>query len=112
MNAEDDELATTAFHRALRETDLEATAMRKALVSDAQAAGHESAEALYRSVVSLRDLLPAETQTDLAVCFEWAREGIARQTSGEISCELQALHAAYAYARDVMLATATKGPKR
>ena len=112
MNADDDELAATAVHRAVREADLDATGVRRALVAEAQAGGHESAEAIYRAVVSLRDLLPTEAQTQLAVCFEWAREGIARQTAGEISSELKALHAAYAYARDVMLAAARTGAKK
>lgn len=90
--------------------DLSETAIRRLNPGDLESAGlrHESAEAVYRSVAALRDLLPTEVQKQLAVCFEWAREGIARQTAGEISPELQALHAAYAYARDVMLETAKK----
>lgn len=112
MNADDDELATTAVHHAVREASLDATGVRRALVAEAQAGGHESAEALYRAVASLRDLLSPEAQIQLAACFEWAREGIARQTSGEVSPELKALHAAYAYARDVMLATAGKAAKK
>ena len=61
------------------------------------------------TVVWLRDQLPADAQMQLAVCFEWAREGIGRQSAGEITKELQALHAAYTYARDVMLARSGKG---
>ena len=95
-----------------RETDqLDSTGVRRALVAKAKASGYESAEAIYRAVACLRDALPPEAQTQLAVCFEWAREGIARQTAGEVSEELKALHAAYAYARDVMLAAARKGTK-
>jgi hypothetical protein len=63
-------------------------------------------------VVWLRDQLPLDAQTQLAVCFEWAREGIARQSSGEISEDLKALHAAYTYARDLMVESVRKrGPK-
>ena len=76
---------------------------------EARAEGHSSAEAVYRTVVWLRDQLSADAQIQLAVCFEWAREGIARQSAGEITKELQALHAAYSYARDVMLARSGKG---
>ena len=66
--------------------------------------GDESAEAVYRS---LRDQLTPETHRQLAVCFEWAREGIASQTPpGEASLAMRALHAASAYARYIMLYTA------
>ena len=85
------------------------TAVREAVQGHDPINGFASAEAVYRSVSTLCDLLPPDTQKQLAVCFEWAREGIARQTSeDEVSSELEGLHAAYGYARDVMLATARK----
>lgn len=102
-----DDLDTTAIRQMDRD-NLESTGMRRALVEVAHANGFESAEAVYRAVASLRDLLPAEAQEQVAACFEWAREGIARQTADKISPELEALHAAYGYARDVMLAAARK----
>jgi hypothetical protein len=105
---DDDDLATTAVHRHVKE-DVESSAVRKARLAAAKAEGHSSAEAVYRTVVWLRDQLPADAQMQLAVCFEWAREGIARQSAGEITQELQALHAAYSYARDVMLARGGRG---
>ncbi|HSC06702.1 MAG TPA: hypothetical protein VLD59_07735 [Steroidobacteraceae bacterium] len=109
MNVDDDEdLASTAVHRHVKD-DVDASGVRRARVAQAKAEGHSSAEAVYRTVVWLRDQLPADAQTQLAVCFEWAREGIARQSAGEITQELQALHAAYTYARDVMLTRARKG---
>jgi hypothetical protein len=112
MNADDDDdLASTAVHRPVKD-DVDASGVRKARVAQAQADGHSSAEAIYRTVVWLRDQLPADAQQQLAVCFEWAREGIARQSAGEISAELQALHAAYTYARDVMLVRAKKGAEK
>ena len=95
-----DELDVTAIRRIKREI-LEATSDEAP--SRDLGGGFESAELVYRAVVSLRDLLAPETQQQLAVCFEWAREGIVRQTAGEVSGELAALHAAYAYARDAML---------
>lgn len=102
-----DDLDTTAIRQMDRD-NLESTGMRKALVENAQVNGFESAEAVYRAVASLRDLLPPDAQKQVAVCFEWAREGIARQTAERVSPELEALHAAYGYARDVMLAAARK----
>ncbi|HEY4645030.1 MAG TPA: hypothetical protein VIH25_02000 [Steroidobacteraceae bacterium] len=98
------ELDTTAVLRMIRE-DLESSGVRNALTENGQASGHERAEAVYRSVAPLRDLLPPDAQKQLAICFEWAREGIAHHTAGEVSPELSALHAAYGYARDVMLET-------
>jgi hypothetical protein len=62
--------------------------------------GYESAEAVYRS---LRDQLTPETHRQLAVCFEWAREGIASRTPDEVSLALRAVHAASAYACYIML---------
>src|SRR5262245_4136776 len=112
MNGDDEDLASTAVHRTVKDEDLDASGGRKARLARAQASGHESAEAVYRIVVWLRDQLPADAQKQLAVCFEWAREGIVRQTTGDVSEELKALHAAYTYARDLMLDSARKGPRR
>jgi hypothetical protein len=67
---------------------------------------YESADTLYRLVPLLRELLPREAKRQLAVAFEWAREGIVKQ--GATTPELEALHAAYGYARDVMLAALEK----
>ena len=100
-----DELDVTAIRRIKREI-LEATSDEAP--PRAPAGGFESAELVYRTVVPLRDLLPPAAQQQLAVCFEWAREGIVRQTAGEVSGELAALHAAYAYARDAMLEAAKR----
>lgn len=100
-----DDLDSTAI-RQINMQNLESTGMRKALAENARASGFESAEAVYRAVASLRDLLPRDAQTQVAVCFEWAREGITRQTADRVSPELEALHAAYGYARDAMLAAA------
>lgn len=99
------ELDTTAVLQMIRE-DLASSGVRKALAESAQARGHEGAETVYRTVATLRDCLPPKAQEGLAVCFEWAREGIVRRTTGDLSPELRALHAAYGYARDVMLETA------
>jgi hypothetical protein len=111
MNADDDDLASTAVHR-VKHQELDASGVRKARIAQAHASGHEGAEAVYRTVVWLRDQLPLDAQTQLAVCFEWAREGITRQSSGEISEDLKALHAAYTYARDLMVESVRKrGPK-
>jgi hypothetical protein len=98
-----EELEETGIRRIRREI-LEATgddAPQAVRVS-----GFESAERVYRAVTSLRDLLPPDAQQQLAVCFEWAREGIAHQTNAAVSPDLEALHAAYAYARDAMLEAA------
>ncbi len=97
------ELDTTAVLRMIRD-DLESTA----LIQNAHVSHHESAEAVYRSVATLRDSLPPDAQKQLAVCFEWARQGIARQTAGAVSPELRVLHEAYGYARDVMLEATKK----
>jgi hypothetical protein len=102
------ELNTAAVLRMIQE-DLAATGVRKALEESAQARGHETAEAVYRTVATLRDSLRPQEQEGLAVCFEWARAGIVGQASGELPAELKALHAAYGYARDVMLETAQRG---
>ena len=85
------------------------TAVREGVQGHDPIHAFTSAEAVYRSVSTLCDLLPPDTQKQLAVCFEWAREGISRQTSEDrVSPELEGLHAAYGYARDVILATARK----
>ena len=105
-----DELEETAIRRIRREI-LEATG--DGAPQTTPGSGFESAERVYRAVTSLRDLLPPEAQQQLAVCFEWAREGIARQTNGAVSPDLGALHAAYAYARDAMLeASRSPTPQR
>jgi hypothetical protein len=105
-----DDLEETGIRRIRREI-LEATGDRLP-PETLRATGYESAELVYRAVTCLRDLLPSEAQQQLAVCFEWAREGIVRQSSGEVSPDLEALHAAYAYARDAMLEAAKrKSPK-
>lgn len=91
----------------MQRDDLDNTAVRRALTPDALVA-QEGAEALYRTVDSLRDYLSIQAQKQLAIVFEWAREGIGRQTVDNRSAELEALHAAYSYARDVLLASAKK----
>lgn len=101
-----DDLEETAIRRIRREI-LEATGGSPP-DEPRRASGFESAELVYRAVTPLRDLLPSETQQQLAVCFEWAREGIVRQTHAEVSPDLEALHAAYAYARDAMLDAAKR----
>ena len=105
-----DELEETGIRRIRREI-LEATG-DPALQQAQRANGFESAERVYRAVSSLRDLLPPEAQQQLAVCFEWAREGIVRQTNAAVAPELEALHAAYAYARDAMLEAAANSVSR
>ena len=99
-----DDLEETGIRRVRREI-LEATGDHLA-PETLRATGYESAELVYRAVISLRDLLPSEAQQQLAVCFEWAREGIVRQSNAEVAPDLEALHAAYAYARDTMLEAA------
>ncbi|HSC07877.1 MAG TPA: hypothetical protein VLD59_13715 [Steroidobacteraceae bacterium] len=106
MNTNND-VEETGIRRIRREI-LEATGDEAPQV--VRISGFESAEGVYRAVTSLRDLLTADAQQQLAVCFEWAREGIARQ--GDTAPELDALQAAYAYARDVMLEAATHSAQR
>jgi hypothetical protein len=103
-----DELEETGIRRIRREI-FEATGDGAPQTTPGN--GFESAERVYRAVTSLRDLLPPEAQQQLAVCFEWAREGIARQTNAAVSPDLEALHAAYAYARDAMLEAAGRSPR-
>lgn len=98
------ELDTTAVLRMIR-GDLASSDAPNAL-TERQRPSYEGAETVYRSVATLRDFLPPKAQQGLAICFEWAREGIVRRSTGELSPELKALHAAYGYARDVMLETA------
>jgi hypothetical protein len=106
-----DDLEETGIRRIRREI-LEATGDQPG-PETLRVSGFESAELVYRAVTSLRDLLPSETQRQLAVCFEWAREGIVRQGHAEVAPDLEALHAAYAYARDAMLEAAQRTlPKR
>lgn len=88
--------------------DLDATGVRRALVMDEAGARDEGAEGIYRSVAPMRDLLPPEAQKHLAAVFEWAREGIRRQIEVNRTPELEALHTAYTYARDVLIAAAQK----
>jgi hypothetical protein len=90
-------------------SDIDSSGVRRALVLEAQERGFDSAEAVYRAVASLRDFLPGPAKKQLAVAFEWAREGINRQTSqNHRPAELEALYAAYGYARDVLLASIAK----
>jgi hypothetical protein len=88
MSAHEDD---TGIHRALQ------------LPGKAGRDVYESAETVYRAVPMLRELLPREAKRQLALALEWAREGICKQ-GVTISPELEALHTAYGYARDVMLA--------
>lgn len=90
------------------ENDLDATGVRRALVLDEQNNLKEGAEGVYRAVAPLRDQLPADAQKHLAAVFEWAREGIHRQIESNRTPELEALHAAYTYARDVLIAAVQK----
>jgi hypothetical protein len=94
-------------------SDLEATGVHRMVREDllaevAKANGDESAERVYRAIPALRDLPPV-VQHQLAVALEWAREGITRQ-QGEISPDLEALHAAYGHARDALLAALRRKP--
>lgn len=102
-------LGTTPFDGA-NGAEFASTAVRGIVQGDHATGCIACAETVYRSVSTLRDLLSPDTRKQLALCFEWAREGIARQTAddGEVSPELEGLHAAYGYARDVMLASVTK----
>lgn len=106
MNTNDD-VEETGIRRIRREI-LEATGDDAPQV--VRISGFESAEGVYRAVSSLRDLLSADAQQQLAVCFEWAREGIVRQ--GHTAPDLDALQAAYAYARDAMLEAVTHSAQR
>lgn len=81
----------------------------RALIEDARARGYQGAEAVYRSLAVLRDSLPADVQIQLAIMLEWARDGLDRQISENNTPELVALHAAYTFARDVLLGVALRG---
>lgn len=88
----------------MNNNDTEATGERRALESAANKDGFRNAESVYRAVAALRDLLPEEARRQVVVMLEWAREGIARQNI-DSTAELAALHAAYTYARDVLIET-------
>jgi len=64
---------------------------------------HEGAEQIYRCVASLRDVLPTEAQKCLAAVFEWALEGINRESLLNRAPDIEALRAAMSYARDVLV---------
>ena len=83
--------------------DLDTTGIRKFSLKG-RSSDEGSAEAVYRSVELLRNLLPTSVQRELATCFEWARQGISQRTGSGSSAELEALGAAYSFARDEMLA--------
>jgi hypothetical protein len=83
--------------------DLDTTSIRKFSLK-ARSSHEGSAEAVYRSVELLRNLLPKSVQRELAICFEWARQGISQRMVNGSSPELEALGAAYAFARDEMQA--------
>jgi hypothetical protein len=89
--------------------EIDETVIRRALVLDAQQNHQEGAEQIYRCVAPLRDLLPPDAQTCLAVILEWAREGIRHHNQTQGSSDLEALRAAVSYARDVLLETARRG---
>ncbi|NJM91575.1 MAG: hypothetical protein HC861_01920 [Rhodospirillaceae bacterium] len=83
--------------------DIDGTGIRRALVENAHLNRQEGAEGIYRAVAPLRDLLPTDAQVHLAALLEWAREGMSRQIEEEPTADLQAMHAACSYARDVLL---------
>jgi hypothetical protein len=88
--------------------EIDDTTLRRVLVLDAQENNQEGAEQIYRSVAELRDLLRPETQKCVAAILEWAREGIRYQCQVNNTPELEALHAAVGYARDVLVETARR----
>jgi len=92
----------------MQSDELDSTGARRALVESAHENQHERAEGIYRAVAPLRDLLPVEAQKHMASVFEWAREGLRRQIEADATPELEALHAACTYARDVLVATIEK----
>jgi hypothetical protein len=92
--------------------DLDTTAVRRALVLDRQDEHQEGTESIYRTAAQLRHLLPADARKHLAVVFEWAREGLRQQVAINSTPELEALRAAYTYARDVLLAEAEEEKPR
>ena len=87
--------------------DLNVTGVRRAPLVDRRTHQREGAEGIYRTVSSL-DMLPTGAQKHLALVFEWAIDGIRRQIEINRTPELEALHAAYTYAHDVLVATLRK----
>lgn len=86
----------------MKDNDIDSTGVRRSLEIGAREEGFRNAESVYRAVAALRDLLPEEARRQVVVMLEWAREGITRQKPDSTG-ELQALHAAYTYARDVLI---------
>ena len=87
--------------------DLNVTGVRRAPHLDRRTRQREGAEGIYGTVSSL-DMLPTGAQKHLALVFEWAIDGIRRQIEINRTPELEALHAAYTYAHDVLVATLRK----
>jgi hypothetical protein len=87
--------------------DLDTTSIRKFSLKR-HSIEEGTAEAVYRSVELLRNLLPTSVQRELAICFEWARLAIDQRMASDASPELEALRAAYALARDEMRAAVTQ----
>ena len=87
--------------------DLDTTGIRKFSLKRGST-DEGTAEAVYRSVELLRNLLPTSAQRELAICFEWARLAIDQRMTSGASPELEALRAAYAFARDEMRAAVTE----
>jgi hypothetical protein len=69
-------------------------------------------EDFHRTVTQLTDQLPADHQKHLAILLEWAIEGIRHHIEIDREHHLDALHAAYAEARDGLVATLRKGNGR
>src|SRR4249920_2629124 len=89
--------------------DLDTTSIRKFSLKR-RSTEQGTAEAVYRSVELLRNLLPTSVQRELAISFEWARLAIDQRMPSGASPEpeLEALAAAYAFARDEMRAAVTE----
>jgi len=83
--------------------DLDTTSIRKFSLQP-PSLDEGSAEPVYRAVEMLKNLLPTSVQRELAVCFEWARQAIDQRMASGATPELEALRAAYAFARDEMRA--------
>ena len=83
--------------------DLNSQGLGGKLTEDARAREYQGAERVYRSVPTLRDGLPSDVQMQVALMLEWARVGLDWQISQQSTPELVALHAAYTYARDVLI---------
>ncbi len=88
--------------------ELDDTTLRRILVIDAAENHQEGAEQIYRCVAALRDHLPPDAQKCLAAIMEWAREGLTHQNETNRTPELESMHAAVTYARDVLVETARK----